>query len=86
MKSNFLTISLAPSSIFTSPLHTYSNSCSNNVPSVLINLSNIPFTIKPCDRIAQLVFTKYEQAEFVEVEELDKTERDEGGFGHTGTK
>ena len=53
---------------------------------ILTNLSNIPFTIKPCDRIAQLVFSKYEKAELIEVEELDKTERSEGGFGHTGTK
>lgn len=53
---------------------------------ILINLSNIPFTIKPCERIAQLVFSKYEQAELVEVEELNSTERGEGGFGHTGNK
>lgn len=52
----------------------------------LVNLSNTPFTVEPGERIAQLVFNKYEQAEFVEVEELSKTERGEGGFGHTGTK
>lgn len=53
---------------------------------ILINLSNIPFTIKPCERIAQLVFSKYEKAELVEVEEINNTERGEGGFGHTGNK
>ena len=53
---------------------------------ILINLSNIPFTIKPCERIAQLVFAKCEQAELVEVEEINDTERGEGGFGHTGNK
>ena len=53
---------------------------------ILINHSNIPFTVYSGDRIAQLVFNKVEQAEFVEVEELDKTERGEGGFGHTGNK
>ena len=53
---------------------------------ILINLSNIPFTIKPCERIAQLVFSKCEQADLVEVEELNSTERGEGGFGHTGNK
>lgn len=53
---------------------------------ILINHSNNPFTVYSGDRIAQLVFSKYEKAEFVEVEELDKTERNEGGFGHTGTK
>lgn len=50
----------------------------------LVNLSNIPFTVEPGERIAQLVFSKYEQAEFIEVKELSKTERGEGGFGHTG--
>lgn len=53
---------------------------------ILINHSNTPFTIYSGDRIAQLVFNKVEQAEFVEVEELNDTERDEGGFGHTGIK
>lgn len=53
---------------------------------ILINLSNIPFTIKPYERIAQLVFAKCEQAELVEVEEINNTERGEGGFGHTGNK
>ena len=52
----------------------------------LINLSNKPFTVEPNERIAQLVFNKYEQAEFIEVKELSKTERGEGGFGHTGNK
>lgn len=53
---------------------------------ILINLSNIPFTIVSGDRIAQLVFHKYAKAEFVEVEHLDETERGEGGFGHSGNK
>lgn len=50
----------------------------------LVNLSNIPFTVEPNERIAQLVFAKYEKADFIEVEELSETERGEGGFGHTG--
>lgn len=50
----------------------------------LVNLSNTPFTVEPGERIAQLVFAKYEKANFVEVEELSETERGEGGFGHTG--
>ena len=53
---------------------------------ILINLSNTPFTVEPGERIAQLVFSKYEQAEFIEVKELSETERGEGGFGHTGLK
>ena len=52
----------------------------------LVNLSNTPFTVEPGERIAQLVFSKYEQAEFIEVEELSETERGEGAFGHTGNK
>lgn len=52
----------------------------------LVNLSNTPFTIEPSDRIAQLVFAKYEKADFIEVKELSETERGEGGFGHTGNK
>ena len=51
---------------------------------ILINLGNKPFTINPGDRIAQLVFAKHEVSEFVEVEELEETERGKGGFGHTG--
>lgn len=53
---------------------------------ILMNHSDTPFIIEPGDRIAQLVFNKVEQAEFVEVEELSKTERGKGGFGHTGNK
>lgn len=52
----------------------------------LVNLSNTPFTVEPGERIAQLVFSKYEKADFVEVEELSETERGTGGIGHTGLK
>lgn len=52
----------------------------------LVNLSNSPFTVEAGDRIAQLVFAKYEKVDFVEVEELSKTERGTGGIGHTGLK
>ena len=40
--------------------------------------------IKPGDRIAQLVFAKVEKCEWNVVEELEETERGEGGFGSTG--
>ena len=36
------------------------------------------------DRVAQLEFRPYEQAEFELVDELDETERGDGGFGSTG--
>lgn len=51
---------------------------------IIINLSDVDFVIKSGDRIAQLVITKHEQMEVVEVETLSETERGAGGFGHTG--
>lgn len=51
---------------------------------LLINLSNISFIINPGDRIAQMVIARHEQAKFTLVDELDDTERGEGGMGHTG--
>ena len=48
--------------------------------------SDKPVTIEPKDRIAQIVLAPYITASFNEVEELDDTERGEGGFGSTGTK
>lgn len=53
-----------------------------NVP--IVNLGSEPYTINDGDRIAQAVFSKYERAEFEVVDEINKTERGEGGFGHTG--
>ena len=51
---------------------------------LLINLSNENYTIKNGDRIAQMVIAKYEQAEWLEVNHLDDSQRGEGGFGSTG--
>ena len=53
---------------------------------ILVNLSNNVFEVTDGERIAQLVIAKHEQAEWVEVEELDSTQRGTGGFGSTGTK
>ena len=52
----------------------------------LINLSREPFTIEPGERICQMVLARYEQVEWLETEQLDDTDRGEGGFGHTGRK
>lgn len=52
---------------------------------ILINHGFEPFMVEQGDRIAQMVIVKHEQAEFVEVQELDETSRGDGGFGHTGT-
>jgi dUTP pyrophosphatase len=51
---------------------------------ILTNCTNTPYQIKKGDRIAQMVFCKYIQAEFVEVSELESTQRNEGGFGSSG--
>ena len=51
---------------------------------LLINLSQQPFTINDGERIAQMIIARHEQAELVEVETLDETERGAGGYGHTG--
>lgn len=51
---------------------------------ILVNLSNRPQTIEPGERIAQMVVAKFEQIEFVHVEQLDVTIRGTGGFGSTG--
>ena len=56
---------------------------------ILVNLSKEPFEIQPGERIAQMVISKFVQAEFEEVatlEELSETERGAGGFGHSGKK
>ena len=53
---------------------------------ILVNLSAQPYTVSDGDRIAQMVIARHEQAEFVVVEELDATERGEGGYGHSGTR
>ena len=53
---------------------------------LLINLSTEPFVIEAGERIAQMVIARHEQGEFCLVEELDETERGEGGYGHTGVK
>ena len=51
---------------------------------ILVNLSGLEFVVNDGERIAQMVFSQYGKADFVEVETLDETERGAGGFGHTG--
>lgn len=53
---------------------------------ILINLSQEPFTIVPGERVAQMVFARHEQVEWVEAESLEDSERGAGGFGSTGVK
>ncbi len=51
---------------------------------LLINLSSETQLIHPGDRIAQLVVHKTEKISWKPAEELEKSARDSGGFGHTG--
>lgn len=51
---------------------------------ILVNLSSLPVTIQPGDRIAQMVIARHERAQWVAVESLGDTERGAGGFGSTG--
>lgn len=53
---------------------------------LLINFSQTDFVINDGERIAQMVIAEHENAEFIEVETLDETERGAGGYGHTGVK
>jgi dUTP pyrophosphatase len=51
---------------------------------ILINLSDKDFVIKDGDRICQMIISRHERAEWINVEVLDETDRGAGGFGHTG--
>ena len=51
---------------------------------VLVNLSDTPFTVHDGDRIAQIVFSKYEKCSLKTVDQLSETDSGSGGFGHTG--
>ena len=53
---------------------------------LLINLSQEPFTVNDGERIAQMVIARHEQAELIQVDVLDETERGAGGYGHTGIR
>jgi dUTP pyrophosphatase len=53
---------------------------------ILVNLSDVPFTLEPGERIAQMIIARFEHISWNEVETLSETVRGEGGFGHTGIK
>ena len=52
---------------------------------ILINLSDSEQTIQHGDRIAQMVIAKVERARWDLVQQLNNSQRGEGGFGHTGS-
>ena len=51
---------------------------------ILVNLSTEDYWVHDGDRIAQMIISRHEKAEWEEVVELKETERGAGGFGHTG--
>ncbi|MEF9923801.1 MAG: dUTP diphosphatase [Muribaculaceae bacterium] len=53
---------------------------------ILINLSDTPFVVENGERICQMVINAYTHANWDKVNELEDTQRGEGGFGHTGIK
>lgn len=53
---------------------------------ILINHGKEPFTVNHGDRIAQMIINKVEKADIIEVDELEETDRGQGGFGSTGIK
>lgn len=52
----------------------------------VINLGKAPYTIRRGDRIAQMVINRIYQMEIKLVRLLDETDRNTGGFGHTGDR
>ena len=53
---------------------------------ILVNLSKNDFVIKNGDRVAQIVFSKFEKINWFNVNDLSHTNRGGGGFGSTGNK
>ncbi|RLD58707.1 MAG: dUTP diphosphatase [Bacteroidetes bacterium] len=53
---------------------------------IMINLSREDFLIEDGERIAQMIISRHENAEWSQVDELNETSRGAGGFGHSGTK
>lgn len=51
---------------------------------LLINFGKEPFTIRNGDRIAQMVISRVYRATMEVVKDLPETNRQDGGFGHTG--
>lgn len=57
-----------------------------NIGVVLINHGTEPFIVEHGDRIAQGVLNKVEEANLVEVDSLDETDRADSGYGKSGVK
>ena len=53
---------------------------------ILVNLSAEPFVVEPGERICQMVVARHASVEWQPTDTLSETERNDGGFGHTGVK
>ena len=53
---------------------------------ILVNLSNETFVVNNGERICQMIISRHEHAEWIEVDELTPSVRGTGGFGHTGKR
>ena len=53
---------------------------------ILINTSEIDYTINDGDRIAQMIISQYVKVKLKKAESIEMTVRGEGGFGHSGEK
>ena len=54
------------------------------IGAIIVNLSKEPYTIRPQERIGQIVLSKVSQIEWEVAEKLSESERGSGGFGSTG--
>lgn len=52
---------------------------------ILMNAGREPFVVADGERVCQMVIQQYTRVRWESVERLDRTERENGGFGHTGT-
>ena len=52
---------------------------------ILMNAGREPFVVADGERVCQMVIQQYTRVKWESVERLDRTERENGGFGHTGT-
>jgi len=51
---------------------------------IIVNLSNHNYEISDGEQVAQMIIAAHAKSNWLQVKELNKTERDAGGFGHTG--
>ena len=77
-------LSLGGITVFNTP-GTVDSGFRGEIKVILYNNRTTPFTINHGDRIAQGVICPVIRANLVEVDELDETERGNGGFGSTGS-